>query len=108
LEIKEALEFLASAPGLTQRAMFGGFSFYSEGRIFAILHEGDIYLKGDTHSISGYEEAGAEMFTYIGMNGPSSMKYFKFSDAERTKEFIPTALEVAHRAPMPKPKKPKI
>jgi DNA transformation protein and related proteins len=108
MSLQEALELLNLAPGLTHRAMFGGFGFYSEGRIFGIMDEGIIYLKGDDKTVPHYEEKGGEPFTYLGANGPASMKYYKFPTTEITIQHLSVALEVAHRAPLPKPKRPRL
>lgn len=107
MTLQEAQELFNTVPGLTLRAMFGGHSFYSEGRIFAIHHEGDVYLKGDDQSIPDYLESGGEIFTYLGSKGVATMKYFKFPSNKILLANLDAALETAQRAPMPKPKPPK-
>jgi DNA transformation protein and related proteins len=104
MTISEALELLESVPGLTYRAMFGGYGFYSEGRIFALMDEDSIYLKGDAQSVPDYLDAGAEAFVYLSSKGPASMKYYRFPSNEALMEHLDSALETAHRAPLPKSK----
>lgn len=107
MTISEALELLESVPGLTHRAMFGGYGFYSEGRIFALMDEGSIYLKGDDLSIPVYLDAGAESFVYLSSKGPASMKYYRFPSNEALMEHLYMALATAQRAPVPKVKRRK-
>ena len=108
MTLEQAIEFLADVPEVTRRAMFGGQTFYSEGRVFAIYVDNDLYLKGDISSVPYYESQGGEPFTYLTEKGPASMRYYRFPSLETLSDNIETALQVAHRAPMPKARKPKI
>lgn len=105
MTIEEAKSELKDVPGLTSRAMFGGHGLYSEGRIFAVLIDGDIYLKADKEVVDEYQEAGGQPFTYISHNGPASMNYYRFPTPAALNEYLQTALDVAARAPFPKKRK---
>lgn len=107
MTIQEAAELLKDVPDLTYRAMFGGYGIYSKGKMFAIMDEGVVYLKGDTFSIPLYEASGGEQFSYMSKNGPMQMKYWRFGDNETLLGHLQDALDTAGRAPTPKPKKPK-
>ena len=107
MTIHEAAELLSDVPELTHRAMFGGYGIYTKGRIFAIMDEGVVYLKGDAVSIPLYEASGGEQFSYISKDGPMLMKYWRFGDTETFLGHVQDALDTAERAPAPKPKKPK-
>ena len=102
-ELKEILEELSFVPGLTTRAMFGGITLYSEGRVFAIVVDRELYLKADDLSEPVYQAAGSEPFTYFKDHRPYSMRYWKFPQEEWPK-FVQIALETAHRAPVRKRK----
>lgn len=107
MTIEEATELLCDVPEFSSRSMFGGYGLYSNGRIFAIMDEGDVYLKGDSISIPLYEEAGGQQFTWLSKDGPMQMKYWRFADNETLLAHLQDALDTAARAPAPKPKKPK-
>ena len=87
--------------------MFGGYGLYSNGRVFAIMDEGLIYLKGDAISAPIYEESGGEQFSYMSKNGPMSMKYWRFASNDTLLDHIQDALDTVERAPAPRPKKPR-
>jgi DNA transformation protein and related proteins len=106
--LDKALVLFQVVPSVTTRKMFGGVSIYSEGRIFAVLDDNSIYLKADDAVIPEYEASGGQPFTFIGANGVASMKYYRFPSDEVMLEHLSTALMVAHRAPMPKVRKPRI
>ena len=108
MTIDEAAKLLADVPGLTHRAMFGGYGLYSNGRVFAIMDEGIVYLKGDAISAPVYEESGGEMFSYLSKNGPMQMKYWRFPSNDVLLDHVQDALDTVERAPEPKPKKPKV
>ncbi|MBS1701148.1 MAG: TfoX/Sxy family protein [Armatimonadetes bacterium] len=108
MTIHEAAELLSDAPELTHRAMFGGYGLYTKGKMFAIMDEGVVYLKGDSVSIPIYEEAGGQQFSYLSKDGPMQMKYWSFRDDETLLAHLQDALDTAARAPAPKPKKPKV
>jgi DNA transformation protein len=107
MTIDEAAKLLADVPDYSSRAMFGGHSLYSNGRIFALFDEGHIWLKGDKLSAPVYEESGGIQFSYISKNGPMSMKYWRFPTIDILLDHVQEALDTVERAPVPKPKKPK-
>ena len=107
MTIDEAAKLLEDVPEYSSRPMFGGYGLYSNGRVFAIMDEGDIYLKGDAVSTPIYEEAGGIQFSYMSKNGPMTMKYWRFGDNETLLSLVQDALDTVERAPAPKPKKPK-
>jgi DNA transformation protein len=108
MTIEEAAQLLTDVPEYSSRPMFGGYGLYSKGRVFSIMDEGLIYLKGDAISAPIYEEAGGVQFSYMSKNGPMTMKYWRFSSNEVLLNHIQDALDTVERAPAPKPKKPKV
>ena len=107
MTVDEAAKLLADVPEYSQRAMFGGYGLYSNGRVFAIMDEGLIYLKGDAISAPLYEESEGIQFGYMSKNGPMTMKYWRFASNDILLEHVQDALDTVQRAPAPKPKKPK-
>ncbi len=63
-------------PGITSRAMFGGWGVYKDGRIFAIIAEGELYCKVDEETRSAYESRGSRPFTYTRGRKTYAMSYW--------------------------------
>jgi len=107
MTIEEAAELFKDVPDFRYRAMFGGYGLYTGDRIFALVDDGDVYLKGDEVSSPMYEEDGGEQFSYMSKNGLMTMKYWRFADRDVLVSHLPDALDTVARAPAPKPKKSK-
>lgn len=56
------LDQLAGLPGVTCRAMFGGFGLYKGPVFFGIIHKGRLYFKTDEASRADYRERGMQPF----------------------------------------------
>lgn len=56
------LDQLAGLPGVTCRAMFGGFGLYRKDRFFGILHKGRLYFKTTPTSRRAYRQLGMRPF----------------------------------------------
>lgn len=64
---------------ITSRKMFGGYGFYLDGRIFAIITGDDeICFKGNAELRDRYESAGGKQFIYTGHKNkqPTAMPYW--------------------------------
>jgi DNA transformation protein len=57
------LDQLSGLPGLTSRAMFGGYGLYQGDRFFGIIHKGRLYFKTDRLTLPHYRDRGMEPFT---------------------------------------------
>lgn len=57
-------DVLGEIPGLTSRAMFGGYGIYEHGIIFAIIADGQLYFKANKETESEYKKYGSKPFTY--------------------------------------------
>ena len=67
--------------GVTSRAMFGGWSFYRDGIIFAIVAEGALYFKVGAANRAAFEAADSHPFTYVGKDGRRvAMSYWLVPD----------------------------
>ena len=109
--IEEALEPLGR---VSMRKMMGGATLYLDGTIFAIVGDGEIWLKADQESDGIWDEAGCERFTYTFKDGRvDSMNYRRapsdvYDDAEALQHWARLAVEAGTRAAAKKkPKKPK-
>ena len=56
------LDQLSGLPGLTCRAMFGGYGLYQQGAFFGIIHKGRLYFKTDRVTAPRYRERGMKPF----------------------------------------------
>ena len=56
------LEQLGNLPGLTCRAMFGGYGLYQKAKFFGIIHKGRLYFKVMMTTVSRYQEACMKPF----------------------------------------------
>ena len=57
-------ELFTSFGPVTVKRMFGGAGIYSDGRMFALVHRGVIYLKADTQNAAAFEREELPPFTY--------------------------------------------
>ena len=63
------------------RRMFGGAGIYAEGRMFALLSDGVIYLKADEHNAPAFEREQLGPFTYATRTGRRGvMSYRRMPD----------------------------
>jgi DNA transformation protein and related proteins len=105
-------ELFAAYGPVSIRRMFGGFGIYAEGRMFALAHEGVIYLKADAATVAAFEREGQGPFTYSakGTKGGkrSIMSYWRmperlYDDADELAVWARDALLAAERSAGAKP-----
>jgi len=56
------LDQLSELPGLTHRAMFGGYGLYQRDIFFGIIHKGRLYFKVTPKTVSLYTAQGMNPF----------------------------------------------
>lgn len=88
--------------GVTSKRMFGGYGFYLDGNIFAIIVEDELYFKVDERNKSEYESHGSHPFVYEGHKnkGPVEMPYWLLpeeimSDSELLYDWMVTSAEIS-------------
>ena len=74
------LDQLSELPGLTYRAMFGGYGLYQRETFFGIIHRGRLYFKTDPTTTPRYRDRG--------------MKPFKPSSTQTLKNYYEVPVEV--------------
>jgi DNA transformation protein len=62
---------------ITVRSMFGGYGVYHDGLMFALVHEGELYLKVDEGNRGAFEQAGLSPFEYIKGGRRITMSYYQ-------------------------------
>ncbi|MEP6933169.1 MAG: TfoX/Sxy family protein [Nitrospirota bacterium] len=78
------LDQLADLPGVTCRAMFGGYGLYQRNTFFGIIHKGSLYFKTDQMTAPRYRERG--------------MKPFKPTSRQTLKNYYEVPVEVLEAA----------
>ena len=74
------LDQLSELPGLTHRAMFGGYGLYRRETFFGIIHKGRLFFKTDRMTAPRYRDRG--------------MKPFKPTSAQTLKNYYEVPVEV--------------
>ena len=87
---------------VTTRAMMGGFTLYKDGKVFAIVDDEKLYLKGDKDTEDWYMKNGAKKFWYMREGKKQHMNYFLvpndvFEDREVFNEWFDIALTVENK-----------
>jgi len=106
-------EELATLGNLSQRRMMGGMTLYLDGTVFAILDEGELWLKADAVSDAIWDAAGCLRFTYqMGEGRSGSMNYRRapadvYDDGDALRRWAALALDAGRRGPAKKPRKAK-
>ena len=103
-------EQLAPIGGITGRAMFGGYGFWHEGQMFALLDsESTLYFKVDDSNRAAYESAGSAQFAppMPQRRAPMTMPYYTvppelIDDGDQLREWARASIEVAHAPPPPR------
>lgn len=74
------LDQLSELPGLTHRAMFGGYGLYQRDVFFGIIHKGRLYFKVSPNTVDLYKEQG--------------MKPFRPNDKQTLKSFYEVPVDI--------------
>ena len=94
-------DLLHDMPGITSRAMFGGWGLYRQGVIFGIIADGELFFKVDDQSRPEYEKRGSGPFVYEARGKKRAAKtYWQvpaeiMDDRESLKEWIDTSCRTA-------------
>ena len=74
--VQFCIEQLAPLGRIDSKYMFGGWCLYCDGAVFALIANGELYLKGDSHNIPDFEARGLQAFQPF-PDKPDVMKYFQ-------------------------------
>lgn len=75
------LEVLQPWRPVTAKRMFGGHGLYRAGVMFALIADGQLYLKVDDESRPDFEAAGLTPFVYEAKGRQVSLSYHRAPDA---------------------------
>jgi DNA transformation protein len=104
-------ELFAAFGPVVVRRLFGGLGIYADGIMFALAHDGLIYLKADRDMVAAFEREGQTPFTYSARNGKRAvMSYWRapdrlYDDPEELAQWARRSLAAAQRAGRPKAKR---
>jgi DNA transformation protein and related proteins len=74
-------ELFAAFGSVTVRRMFGGAGIYAQETMFALVHDGVIYLKADGHNAPAFEREDLPPFAYATRHGKRGvMSYRRMPD----------------------------
>lgn len=107
------LEQLGQVRPVTTRPMFGGLTFFAEGRAFALVAQDTLYFKVDDSNRADFVAAGMGPFLPFG-DPAKPMQYYELpedvlEDPDQLAVWMAKAIAVAARAKakaQPKPKAP--
>ncbi|MFZ1375525.1 MAG: TfoX/Sxy family protein [Geothrix sp.] len=96
------LEQLGQIRPITTRPMFGGLTFFAEGRAFALADDGVIYFKVDDSNRPDFVAAGKGPFLPFG-DPDKPMQYYELpeevlEDPEALAQWMAKAIAVAMKA----------
>ena len=91
----------------TARFMMGGYTFYIDGTVCALVADGQLYLKGDQHNIPDFDARGLKAFRPF-PDQDLVMKYFEappevFEDPDALRLWVGGALAAGRRSAKKKP-----
>ena len=89
------------------RRMFGGFGIFHREQMFALISDGELYLKADEQSRPLFEAQGSEAFTYHRQGKPFRLSYYRapdlfFEEPGETLRWARIAFDAALRQPTPR------
>lgn len=90
-------DIFSRTPGITAKRMFGGYGYYLDGIIFAILADEQLYFKVGEGNRKDYEKFDSKPFTYPMKNGKlSTLSYWELpADILEDPDVLPTWIEKA-------------
>jgi DNA transformation protein and related proteins len=99
--------FSAYGPVVVRR-MFGGAGIFADGTMFALLHDGVIYLKADERTTQAFEREGLGPFTYMRRGERASLSSYRrmpdrlYDDPDELAVWARAALVAARSGRKPK------
>jgi DNA transformation protein len=104
-------ELFAAFGTVTVRRLFGGAGIYAEETMFALAHDGVIYLKVDAHTAAAFERESLAPFTYTTRHGKRGVMSYRrmpdrlYDDPDELAAWAREALAAARRPAARKSKK---
>ena len=100
-------DILGHIEAVTAKRMFGGYSLYLDGKIFAMItSDTDLYFKVDDSNRAQYEKIGSKPFVYSGWKDPkrkpNTMPYWHIpeeimEDREKIEEWVRQSATISEK-----------
>src|SRR5437879_1093236 len=96
-------ELFAAFGPVAVRRMFGGAGIYAEDTMFALVHEGVIYLKADGQTTAAFDRENLAPFTYTTRDGTRAVMSYRrmpdrlYDDPDELATWTRDALAAARR-----------
>jgi DNA transformation protein and related proteins len=96
-------ELFAAFGTVMVRRMFGGAGIYAQETMFALVHDGVIYLKTDAHNAPAFEREDLAPFTYTTKHGKRGVMSYRrmpdplYDDPDELAAWARAALAAARR-----------
>ncbi|MET0923180.1 MAG: TfoX/Sxy family protein [Xanthobacteraceae bacterium] len=98
-------ELFAAFGPVSVRRMFGGAGIFADATMFALVHDGVIYLKVDERTMPAFEREGLGPFTYMRRGERASLSSYRrmpdrlYDDPAELAVWARDALAAASRPP---------
>ena len=98
-------ELFAAFGPVSVRRMFGGAGIFADATMFALVHDGVIYLKVDERTMPAFEREGLGPFTYMRRGERASLSSYRrmpdrlYDDPDELAVWARDALAAASRPP---------
>lgn len=98
-------ELLSALGPVRARRMFGGWGLYAEGRMVAVVMDGELYLKTAPGDRDNYAAAGSGPFVYRSRGRDVALSYWRapaeaLDDPEAMRPWARRALQAALAVPV--------
>jgi len=110
--VESLLDLLAPLGEVHARRMFGGWGFFKDELMFALVAEGVFYLKCDEENAPQFEEHALSPFTHRSRNGKTVTTSYRRCPEEALarpsalRPWAESACSAARRAAASKPRRP--
>ena len=99
--ITEIQDALSDFGAIHTRKMFGGYGVYHQGIMFALVADGELYLKANEATAKQFQSCGLGPFTYVKNGKAMKMSYYQapadfFEDKVSARQWALLAFDVAY------------
>lgn len=78
--IEQAKTFFAALGKIATRSQFGGYGLLADGTMFAVVAEGELYLRATESLEPIFRERGMANMTYLKRGIPMTMRYYRVDE----------------------------
>ncbi|MFC0227929.1 TfoX/Sxy family DNA transformation protein [Serratia aquatilis] len=78
--IEQAKTFFAALGKIETRSQFGGYGLLADGTMFAVVAEGELYLRATESLEPVFRERGMANMTYLKRGVPMTMRYYRVDE----------------------------